>query len=403
VAGAQAAPAIPQFQEPTPVPGPTPTRLPNLSLSDEYCLECHGQPGETFELQNGELLDLYVDPEIHQGSVHGELGYACVQCHIDVGEYPHPPLQATDRRDVTLQLNQLCERCHSHQFELAQDDVHAAAQAAGTREAAVCVDCHTAHETRRLTDPDTNELLPDTRQWIPERCALCHNAIYQLYHDSVHGSALSEGNPDVPTCIDCHGVHNIEDPTTSFFRLRSPEICAECHTDPDRMAPYGISTNVLSTYVADFHGTTVAIFEKQSPDAEVNQAVCYDCHGVHDISRPDDPETGIQMKSNLLGRCQACHPDADENFPSAWMSHYEAGPDTPYRLVYFVDLFYKLFIPAVLGGMGLLVVLDLTRARMIRRQKRGEAAGQAGAEVVDAPDEPPAAEDDTRDNEVRHG
>jgi hypothetical protein len=260
---------------------------------------------------------------------------------------------------------------------------------------------------RRLTESDTHALLADTRQWIPERCALCHNAIYHLYKDSVHGSALSEGNPDVPTCIDCHGVHHIENPTTAYFRLRSPEICAKCHTNPDIMNKYGISTNVLSTYVADFHGTTVAIFEKESPDAPVNKAVCYDCHGVHDISRPDDPQTGILMKANLLKRCQVCHPDADENFPSAWMSHYVPAPDTPYRLVYFVNLFYKFFIPAVLGGMGVLVVLDLTRATMTRRQMRRRKSGAGAAQAYDAPDHPADsakdASDPDSDTEADHG
>ena len=33
------------------------------------------------------------------------------------------------------------------------------------------------------------------------------------YRESVHGDALVHGNPDVPTCIDCHGVHDIPDPT----------------------------------------------------------------------------------------------------------------------------------------------------------------------------------------------
>ena len=69
----------------------------------------------------------------------------------------------------------------------------------------------------------------------------------------------------MPTCIDCHGVHNIEDPRTAAFRLQSPEMCAKCHADRALMAKYGISTDVFNTYVADFHGTTVAIFEKESP------------------------------------------------------------------------------------------------------------------------------------------
>lgn len=375
---ASAAPLIPFWQAqgtpapPAEPPEPGPTPIPNLSISDEYCLSCHGQPGQVMKLVSGEELDLYVPPELHQNSVHGQLGYACVQCHRTVGEYSHPPFSATDKRDVTLQLSETCKYCHTHQFELAQDSVHATALANGNRQAAVCSDCHTAHEVRRLNDPQTHELLPDARKWIPERCALCHNAIYQKYEDSVHGSALTEGNPDVPTCIDCHGVHNIANPTTNAFRVNSPAMCAKCHTDEKVMSKYGLSTNVLNTYVADFHGTTALVFAEESPDAQLNTPVCYDCHGVHDISRVDDPTSGLEMKENLLARCQVCHPDATSNFPTAWMSHYTPSPDV-YPLVYYVNLFYKFFIPVTLGGMALLVAMDAGRTLVNRRRSKASA------------------------------
>lgn len=360
--GAVTGSAAPSAQEATPIP--------NLSISDDYCLSCHGQPGQTFPLQDGTELDLYVDPNEHASSIHGTLGYACVQCHADVGEYPHPPFSAVDRRDVTLQLNLICQRCHFTEYDLAMDSVHAQAQAEGNRAAAVCSDCHTAHAVQRWTDPVTGETLPEARTQIPQTCAQCHSAIHGAYLTSVHGSALTEeNNPDVPTCIDCHGVHNIEDPTTTQFRLASPQMCANCHTDPQRMAKYGISTDVLNTYVADFHGTTVTIFEKQSPDAETNKPVCYDCHGVHDIKRADDPEKGLHVQENMLAACQKCHPDAQENFPTAWLSHYIPSPDH-YPLVYYVDLFYKFFIPTVLGGMTLLVVMDASRRLINTRRKR---------------------------------
>jgi hypothetical protein len=233
--------------------------------------------------------------------------------------------------------------------------------AAGNLNAAVCTDCHSAHTVRRLNDPNTHELSADARLWIPQTCAKCHNAIYQNYLTSVHGSALvDENNLDVPTCIDCHGVHNIENPTTAAYRLKSPKMCARCHTDSKIMNKYGISTNVLNTYVADFHGATVVLFEQQSPDAETNKPVCYDCHGVHDIRRADDPEKGLQVRENLLARCQVCHPNATANFPTAWLSHYIPSPEK-YPLVYYVNLFYKIFIPGVLGGMAILVLLDINK------------------------------------------
>jgi hypothetical protein len=87
-------------------------------------------------------------------------------------------------------------------------------------------------------------------------------------------------------------VHNIQNPTTARFRNDVPSLCAKCHTDPKRMARYGISTAVLNTYVADFHGTTVTLFEKVSPDTPTNKPVCTDCHGVHDISMVDNLPLG---------------------------------------------------------------------------------------------------------------
>lgn len=346
---------------------------PQMSISNETCLQCHGQPGLTMTLENGDVLELDVSAGEYAASIHGKDGYACVQCHTIVGNYPHPKWNPATRRDATLSLSKACYRCHSLQYEKAQDSVHGAAQAAGNKNAAVCTDCHSAHMVRQLTDPKTNKLRSESHLLIPLMCSQCHNAIFQKYKDSVHGAALiDENNQDVPTCISCHGVHNIENPTTAYFRLNSPQMCAKCHTDKKIMAKYGISTDVLTTYVADFHGTTVSVFEKLSPDANVNEAVCFDCHGIHDIQRVDNPVTGIQIKENLLVRCKICHPDATANFPSAWLSHYTPSADKN-RLVYFVNLFYKLFIPAVLGGMGLLVALDLGHALYTKYLKRKPA------------------------------
>jgi hypothetical protein len=369
----------------------TPTANPNLSIGNDTCLECHGEPGLTMKLDNGEDLDLYVEPQEYAGSIHGQSGYACVQCHTTVGNYPHPPFSAADRRDASLKLYPACYRCHSGEYERSQDSVHANAIASGHREAAVCTDCHTAHAVRPLKDNKSGEPLPDTRSWIPQTCAQCHNAIYQKYFTSVHGTALmEEGNPDVPTCIDCHGVHNISNPLVNAFRLNSPEMCAKCHTDTKRMAKYGISTQVLTTYVADFHGTTVNLFEKESPDAPTNKPVCFDCHGVHDIARTDDPQKGLQVKENLLARCKVCHPDATVNFPNAWLSHYIPSANKN-SLVFYVGWFYKLLIPIVLGGMALLIALDFSRMTLNRyRSGKPEKPSQEGEGKAQVVSEEPA-------------
>ena len=180
---------------------------------------------------------------------------------------------------------------------------------------------------------------------------------------------LGEDNEDVPTCIECHGVHNINDPTTTQARNRSPELCAGCHADAELMDKYEISTDVFETYVADFHGTTVTLFEDLSPDVETNKAVCYDCHGVHNILAPDDPHAGI--KGNLLVTCQQCHPDATANFPDAWTSHFPPSLDNN-PLVYLVNLFYQIVIPFTLSFFVLMVGTDIYRRVRERFGRKAE-------------------------------
>jgi predicted CXXCH cytochrome family protein len=340
--------------------------------SNDYCLGCHLQPGLSKTLPSGEILSLYINPDLFNHGVHNQENVACVDCHTDISAFPHPELQAYTLRDVTLKNYTSCQNCHADQFNKTLDSVHQKVLASGNTNAAVCTDCHNPHQQTRITDKQTGQLLPEARLRIPQTCARCHSAIYNAYKESVHGKALTvQGNLDVPTCIDCHGVHNIQNPTTARFRNDTPQLCAKCHTDPQIMSKYGISTQVLNTYVADFHGTTVTLFEQVSPDTPTNKPVCTDCHGVHDISKVDDPATGIAIKQNLLAKCQRCHPSVTTaNFTDAWMSHYVASP-TKFPLVYYVNLFYKILIPTVIGGMLIFVITDFIRRRIEARKGAG--------------------------------
>lgn len=348
--------------------------LPDPGVSNEYCLDCHAKPGQIKELPSGELLYLTIDAEAYNQSAHGSGGYACVQCHTDIRSYPHPSLVANNLRDVTLNIYPTCKSCHLSNYEKTLDSVHQTALEEGNANAAVCSDCHNPHYQTRLTDPTTHELTAKGRVQVPQMCARCHSTIYDQYKNSVHGSALiGEGNEDVPTCIDCHGVHNIQSPTTAAYRLNSPQMCSKCHTDAAIMDKYDISTEVLNTYLADFHGTTVTLFHPETPDQETNKPVCFDCHGIHNIAKADDPEKGLAVKANMLAACQKCHPDATANFPDSWLSHYIPSPDRN-PLVYFVNLFYQYFIPAVIGGMVIFVASDAYR-RYGRRLFTKKGAG----------------------------
>jgi predicted CXXCH cytochrome family protein len=342
--------------------------------SDETCLACHQQEGMAAQI-GGQSLPLTINPGKFSASVHGTEKVACVDCHTDITGFPHPQVTASSPRDFSLKLYPICQQCHAEQYQKTLDSVHQRALAAGDTNAAICTDCHNPHTQTRLTDKNTGQLLQEARIAIPQTCSKCHSTIYNAYRASVHGSALENGNPDVPTCIDCHGVHNISNPTSNSFRNSIPFLCAKCHTDETLMKKYGLSTNVLSTYVADFHGTTVEMFEKTYPDQPTNKPVCTDCHGVHDILNVDDPKAGIAFKKNLLVKCQQCHPNATTaSFTEAWLNHYVPSPKV-FPLVYFVNLFYKIFIPTVLGGMLLFVLTDIYR-RFIVRRARGKGGAQ---------------------------
>ena len=333
---------------------------------DDFCLACHQEEGIDKTLGN-ESLPVTINPTQFGLSVHSEEGIACVDCHTDIREYPHPDIKSKSIRDFQITFTEACKDCHEDQYEKAHDSVHQTAFDEGNQNAPLCADCHNPHTQARIIGQESGLLTIAARKEVPSTCATCHTEIYDAYKASAHGNALADGNTDVPTCTDCHGVHSIGDPTTDSFHNNTPALCADCHDNEEIMGKYGLSTEVLETYVSDFHGTTTTLFEQQFPGQQVNTAVCSDCHGVHDIGRVKDSETGIAMQENLLSKCQRCHPDATANFSAAWMGHYQPSPEH-YPIVYYVNLFYKFFIPAVLGGMIFFVLTDIYR-RIVNRIK----------------------------------
>ncbi|MGB5061392.1 MAG: cytochrome c3 family protein [Candidatus Promineifilaceae bacterium] len=329
--------------------------------NSDYCLACHSQPDRVKTFPNGDMVSLTIDKDAFHASVHGLNNswqpLECNDCHQN-HIFPHQPTETESARDFTIAMNSACQDCHVQFFDKAMDSVHGAALQDGNTDAAVCTDCHGAHDTPVPGVP---------RSAISHTCEKCHSTIFNEYAESVHGSALlEEDNPDVPTCVDCHGVHDIHDPTTAQARERSPELCAKCHADYELMTKYEISTNVFDSYVSDFHGTTVMLFQNEGSDVPPNTAVCYDCHGVHNIKSPSDPDAGIQQ--NLIETCRQCHPDAQPNFAGAWLSHYTPSLQN-YPVIFLVDLFYKIVIPLTLGFFSLMVGTDIYRRVRMRLRK----------------------------------
>ncbi|MBI2866225.1 MAG: cytochrome c3 family protein [Chloroflexi bacterium] len=324
---------------------------PSPVVDDSYCLSCHANPklGD-LPLVSGERLSLVLDTVAYQSSVHGGK-LACGDCHSRISPYPHlNPLPAT-RRELTFALYEVCRRCHFANYTKTLDSMHYQVLAQGDTRAAVCVDCHGAHD---IPPPDK------PRARVSQTCAQCHTEIYDVYRQSVHGSALvNENNQDVPVCTDCHSSHAIQDPRTPAFHLDVPAMCAQCHSDAQLMGKYGISPNVLRTYLQDFHGITVSLTRLRSPTDSTAKAVCTDCHGIHDIQSVDAPTSSV-LRANLVETCRQCHPGASESFPAAWLSHYEPSLERA-PLVFAVRTFYRVLIPFIIGGLSIHILLHLWR------------------------------------------
>lgn len=338
---------------------------------------------------NGDTISLFIVPVVHKGSFHNQPGMSCKICHVDQREFPHKnsssqscavchwqqsggaqqadkavfEIPFEDKRAMVLSINDACKQCHAKQFDEVKDSGHSRIFNEGNRYAPVCVDCHTGHD-----------ITPVNRPAIAKICSKCHLAEYTAYKGSVHGSALEkESNPDVPTCENCHGAHKVTGPRESEFRGEvATELCGKCHADKSLMAKYGLSTDVLSTYMDDVHGKT-DLFGRVDT-SNITKATCYDCHGIHNILSPQNPYSRV-YPDNLQRTCQQCHKDTNITFPATWLSHKK--PDlSGMPGLYLTNLISLSGVIVIAGGVALFILLDVIRrhkaARIEIRLKSGK-------------------------------
>ncbi len=324
--------------------------------TEEYCLSCHSNPDLSMTLPSGEKLSLFIDSKMLANSVHSPQGIECEACHTTITTYPHPAQVYPDARSFSRAYYQACEKCHAANYAKTLDSMHNKAAEAGNLNAPICTDCHGAHDVRDPNEP---------RALISTTCSQCHGEIYNQYKDSVHGKALiEENNTDVPVCTDCHGVHNVQDPRTTQFRIQSPELCAGCHANAELMAKYNLPSDVYSIYSTSWHGVEVSVYKARWPTIWHDTAVCTDCHGVHTILKTDDPRSSVNP-ANLLATCQKCHPTAGPNWTGAWTGHNKISLEkTPF--LFYTEAFYSSFTPVVSWLLIIYVVLQIIRAIVAR-------------------------------------
>lgn len=318
---------------------------------ENYCLSCHGH-ALNMAFRNDETISLMTDKAALEDSVHNKL--SCSDCHYGFSSEEHPRRNFRTKREYSIASSESCRRCHFDKYTKTMESIHYSMLSQGNLKAPVCTDCHGSHSISHGSRE---------RAYTTKRCQKCHAEIYDIYAKSVHGKALlNENSQDVPVCIDCHKAHDIRNPLTLEYHERIPEMCGNCHANKAVMGKYGLSTDVVKTYLSDFHGVTLGFYKKQRESLDKPArpiAVCTDCHGTHNITSTRGTDAAT-LKVNLTKRCLQCHKDAPKNFPDTWLSHYEPNIKTA-PLVFIVNLLYKIFIPVLVIGLFLQILLHIWR------------------------------------------
>jgi hypothetical protein len=358
---------------------------------NDNCLLCH--VGEYLEgqFEDGTKIQLSIDRMEFVHSIHSQSGIECGGCHaaidadghqqealtaypncyqIEAGvvsiscgsllvDIPYPNLRA-----MSIELSAVCSTCHEEENTIAADNVHLRMLEQGNLFAPICVDCHGSHDTRSFGED---------RSQIAMVCSKCHPAVYSSYRSSVHGEALDlDSNPDVPTCIDCHGVHNIQGPRDNSFRNDSVYICEGCHGNEELMEKYGISVEVFQTYLTDIHGNSQSLFGLTGDEDTLSKPVCFDCHGIHNIRKTDDPRSAVS-EENIQTTCKQCHDDDVSQAPSIWLSHYPPSLDNNpgWAVVYWV---VRIIVPTGLVGYLLFIIWN-EGARWFAKRRDNKESG----------------------------
>jgi cytochrome b subunit of formate dehydrogenase len=246
--------------------------------------------------KRGKQVSLFVDAAQFRKSAHSDMD--CIACHegFKPDDIPHAKkIKSVD-----------CLSCHAgEKLAKYKESIHGAKRGNG-KSAASCVDCHSVHAIQKLSDKD-----PSARKELGIGiCAKCHADVKVKFMASNHGVALETGVKGAPTCIDCHGEHEVQSTTTvgaSTSHKKIAAMCESCHLDnPDVRAKVGPQAGFVSSYEKSVHGQAV----QQGNDLA---ATCTDCHGSHEMRKGSNPLSKV-AKKNIAATCGRCHGDIEEQY-----------------------------------------------------------------------------------------
>jgi len=254
--------------------------------TDADCLACHSGASGKGKAAPQKALE---------GSIHGEAGLSCVDCHADLSgsaKFPHKAkLEPAS-----------CTACHDGMAE--KHAFHPMMEADPT--AIACQDCHGGHDVRKVTDPAS----PVFGAAVGKVCATCHETEVDLYTTSAHGVAAAASVKEAPACLTCHKTRLVSSPDgapAATAKQAQEKLCLSCHLDSDEVrARVSPSAGFIAKYEESVHGRALLAGNERA-------ANCVDCHGAHTVRKKTAAGAG-PTPLDIEKICARCHGAIDEVF-----------------------------------------------------------------------------------------
>jgi hypothetical protein len=207
------------------------------------CLGCHGAMEGAAN----------VNQEKYSKSVHGS--FDCVMCHMALKGDQHQGLsgkadKATQELAASISSKSkidpvaqaACAQCHGDIYQAYKASIHGQnVIVKKSSDGPVCTSCH---GSPHYIQPKTSKDSAVNHFNVVQTCGKCHEEkqlsekygfsplVMERYLESFHGRKLKVGHAGAPSCVSCHGSHNIlsaKNPASPVAGENKKKTCAKCH------------------------------------------------------------------------------------------------------------------------------------------------------------------------------
>ncbi|HEY6011573.1 MAG TPA: multiheme c-type cytochrome [Nitrospirota bacterium] len=208
------------------------------------CLGCHGS-------MEGAVN---VNQEKFSKSVHGS--FDCVMCHMTPKGAQHQGLSGgkpdnavkalaeaiSSKSKVDSIAQAACVQCHADVYDTYKASVHGKNVInKKSSDGPVCTSCH---GSPHYIQPKSSKESAVNHFNVVKACGACHEEkfmhekygfsehVMERYKESFHGRKLKVGHPGAPSCVSCHGAHDVrsaKDPASPVAGENKKKTCSKCH------------------------------------------------------------------------------------------------------------------------------------------------------------------------------